>query len=426
MSSGLNWNEGPDEADGSGKPGPEQTPPPESEPPEPNPLLPVPAFRPEAEAPKAERVDSGLPMGHKRVVQEKEAWDAIQAMMEKKRRGDRVFLIAGGTASGKTAFSWRLKDLVTYERHRKFQRTADRTNRGHVNFVDVPGYPVFFDIAGEDFSDLATKEEFQTNFSFLKNFLWRALRVVDGIVLLIDFPMIWYDYNQRVACEANKRPIPQDLENRDRWTLADEALRQEGRLHDAFQRLIQMALLSRDWARLAKKNSRDFGGDGDLPSYQEIKDKAHYARRLDIPIFMALAKADAYRSIDWPGGMIPPCAGGEQAIRVDPTQVWPRSVVRARMSDFYQFLGRRVRNYAFGFVQSFDARGLVKTEEIDVMIERESIDSLLGASDVMSFLDGHPWFLGPPFLSITWLHRLYESWASFMGRGRNGDPWRKA
>ena len=319
-------------------------------------------------------------------------------------------MIVGDANSGKSAFSWRIKDLITNEWKRKFQRFDDRTRSGYVNFVNIPGFPLIFDLAGEDFNKFGTASGYGEKWGLLENFVWPALRVVDGLILIMDFPTIWVRYNEALGSHDPKRV-----------EYARAAERKETELSEAFQRLIQLATLSRDWHQLAKKSPDEFQGDGTtLPSHQEVKDKAHYARKLDIPVFMALSKADAYMGEQWQDrGFLAP-SPTDDVVAVDPLKHWPRAVVRHRMKDFHDFLSNRVKHHTFGFVQSFDAEGVIRSEDIDEQTEKK-MDSLLGALDVIAFLDGYPWTLGPPFLGTRILHWLHEKVSPLIGT--SGDPW---
>ena len=374
------------------------------------------ATRPEPDPSQPRRhepEDEGLrsvPPGHKLVVTKQDAEAALQTLLDKKQRGDRVYMVVGDANSGKSAFSWRLKDMITRERHRKFQRYDDRTRSGYVNFVDIPGFPLIFDLAGEDFNKFGTAGGYAEKVGLLENFVWPALRVVDGVILIIDFPTIWVHYNDAMVAQDPKRV-----------EYARAAEKKEGELSDAFQCLIQLATLSRNWHRLAKKSPGEFPGDGTkLPSHQEVKEKAHHARKLDIPVFMALSKADAYMGAQWqPRGFLAP-SPTDHYVAVDPLKHWPRAVVRHRMEHFHEFLRTRVRHHTFGFVQSFDAEGVILSTEIDEQTEKK-MDSLLGAQDVVAFLDGYPWTLGPPLLGTRIMHWLHEKVSPLFGR--SGDPW---
>ncbi len=377
-----------------------------------------------------ETLGETLKVGHASVIESDEARRVVRRLADKRRGGDRVYMIVGVTATGKTAFSWRLKDIVTSQQHRDFQRYRDRTQPGFVNFVDIPKYPLLFDIAGEDFEILANEAKFKITRSdaYLSDFLWPGLREVDGLLILVDFPAAWYDWNVVRAQAQNNgsSPTSQELSRlaegvmREKSltpatalrTLAQDAEATESLIQEAVKRLIQMTTLSRNWGQLQKDQPDHFKDQNGCPSFEDIENTAHAAPNLDIPVFVALSKADVFTCKYWPDGMFPPDEDGLGGQTVDPDFVSPRRLVQERLPDLYLLLRKKVRHFAFGYTQSFDGEGKVISDSDD----KKQLSSFLGHEPILSFLDSHPWHLGPPLLTAGRLNAIRAFWDGAWGR----------
>ncbi len=333
-------------------------------------------------------------------------------------RGRPIILLVGPTNSGKTVLRFRLTDRATNQNTALVDRSIDRTPALRVGVLDLPTQPVLVDIAGEDFEALGDRNRFESKEGhrgdasapeYFSQFLWPVLEAATGLIIVLDFPSIWREFNDAFPKQDT---VTAQVKRR----IAETTRRREQLIQGAVMNLLRMATLSKNWQSItSSEKMSDTGWDG---TYDSLRTLAVGKRRLAIPVCMMLSKADVYTGTLHPEGILaPPLRLGHSGsgilptAAIDPNRHHPAFIIKHRFPSLWEYMMKTVDHPVFGFLQSMQLGELEASSGRP--IELSSLRSMAGESLLSEVFSHHPWGWPPSRWFIPLLLR----------RIPDADPW---
>ncbi|HEX6040705.1 hypothetical protein [Longimicrobium sp.] len=297
--------------------------------------------------------------------------------------------IAGSSRHGKTvlAIMWN-----AYRKNRSVrldylhQRTArDRvflrpvwgdSSQGNRTRAEALPHFGIMDLSGEnldalvheefaDYSDLDAEYSPETQL-YIEKVLWRMAQKIQGLILTICFPLLWYPSNKEVLDEEH---IPLGLRN----AAPDVPMRIN---QEMMQRVLHVVYLAR--ARLRGAPTQPPRNEDELLHVESDWP------RIDIPVFVALTKADLFPRLVSPLDA--------------PDRNWasPAKLLRSHMPELYADLHRLTRDFTVQYVHTLDAIEIkgsgpgVRYDAVEMEVKRSDA-KLVGGEALDEFFGRFPW-----------------------------------
>ena len=321
--------------------------------------------------------------------------EVVEELLEhRKRNRGRVLGIAGLPRHGKTTLADRLRERAAERPGADLQ--YNKTERGDVNVYYIPGrrdHHALIDMAGEDYQVLGNYERELPE--LMEAFLWPVLQRLDGLVLLIALPIVWWGWNDD---DQEGRRVAPKLE-RDQMADATE------RMLDAHRMLLKYAVVAKDIRRLMRRRP-DLGLSREkAPSRNQVDDAFQQASKYACPVALVLSKADLYVGRSRAALHTPnlPRLQHRAPLGIRPGASDPLLVGAGHFPDFMDFLTAHVRYFKWSFCQALEDRSEYP-DPLEAQAEGADVSSLIGGDGVLDFLTAHPW--GLPGLSTATAIRM--------------------
>jgi hypothetical protein len=313
----------------------------------------------------------------------------ITALKQFQRQWGPVLVLLGGARHGKSVLLRRWN-----ETHQRAGFAATDTKTVDQFIIDVVSCPTgtigLVDLAGDKLQALApaspeTAMEFHPDHQvYLEHLLYEAFRCADGLLLTIGFPILWEALNPTLR-DAHLRADGKhggELTDKEAHAAVLDAMAQ---MEFSLRCLLRLAVHARD-PRFA---GRPF------PSAKELFMDDGLRPRLDIPVFLALTKADLYhvegcpavapdpRSVHDKRKVAPPAVP-------DPDMTQPARTLAEQMPDLAADVAKLVRQFTVQYVQTVD--GTDDPNPVQYLSKRaEGRFTAKGFSALDQFFGAHPW-----------------------------------
>lgn len=333
--------------------------------------------------------------------------------------GRPIILLVGPTNSGKTVLRFRLTDRATNQNSAFVDRSMDRTPALRVGVLDLPTQPVLVDVAGEDFEALGDRQRFESKEgyrddtsapAYFSQFLWPVLEAATGLIIVLDFPSVWRDFNDGFRQQDT-------VSTKDKRRIAETTQRREQLIQEAITNLLRMTKLSKNW-QLVKSSQRLGGAEWDR-TYDSLRTLSVGRMGIRIPVCTMLSKADVYTGTLYPEGILaPPLRRGHAGsailpmATIDPNRHHPAFIIKHRFPNLWEYMMKTIDHPIFGFLQSMQFGELEASSGRP--IELTCLRTMAGESLLSEVFSHHPWGWPPSRWFVPLLLRQIP----------DADPWR--